>query len=211
MRSFGFVFVLLFQLFATQATAGAWLKSKGSGFTSVSFSMSWFRDTGQTSYLEFGARDDLTVGLDTGLLQSPLGETSGFALAFARRPIGPDEGPHRFAYEIGVGAAWVDGMTSPLLKTGLSWGRGLSLGDRNGWASVDAAVVWDLGQGTHQGKLDATLGMPITNRFTFATIAPSVVVSPWKGDGKFRIQIGAETEVGNPENTAIKIGLWREF
>ena len=28
---------------------------------------------------------------------------------------------------------------------------------------------------------------------------------------KFRIQIGTESEIGNLRNSAVKIGLWRDF
>ena len=224
MRIFHLVMAALLCVMPPAGHAGAWLKDEGRGFSSVSFSMTWFRDTAQTSYLEYGLRDDLTIGLDMGLGQSRLGQVNGFALAFFRRPIGDRNGAHRFAYELGLGAAWIGPITSPIAKTGVSWGHGFQVAKRDGWVNIDAAMIWDLGYGLHLGKLDGTVGLSLNDSFkammqvytghiageSFATIAPSIVISPFERKN-ISIQIGAETEIGNSANSAIKIGLWRTF
>jgi len=44
---------------------------------------------------------------------------------------------------------------------------------------------------------------------SIVTISPSLVFKP-KGK-KFSLLISTESEIDNFENTALKIGLWREF
>ncbi|MGJ5621478.1 hypothetical protein [Sulfitobacter sp. MF3-043] len=223
MRS-GSIFVFLICSFwATGTDAGAWLREKGTSFTSVSFTSTWFRDTTNTSYLEYGWRDDLTIGTDIGYATSSQGTQSGYGTIFVRRPLGKNNGPNKWAYELGVGAAWVDYIAIPYLKTGVSWGRGFTFRDTPGWASVDASVSWALTTSHHLAKVDTTVGLNFTSvttgmlqlylahldRETYASIAPSVVIKP--RNAKYRLQIGADSQLGNPEYTAIKIGLWREF
>lgn len=44
---------------------------------------------------------------------------------------------------------------------------------------------------------------------SFATIAPSLIFNPKRS--KFSIQVGSESQLGNWKNSALKLGLWREF
>jgi hypothetical protein len=223
MRS-GLLFsVFVWSFWLTSADAGAWLREKGTSFTSVSFSATWFRDTANTSYLEYGLRDDLTIGADIGYMTSRTGAQSGYGTIFIRRPLGQSDGPNKWAYELGVGTTWVDNLISPHLKTGVSWGRGIKVREKYGWVAVDASVSWDVTSGRHLAKVDSTVGFNFTevttgmvqlylahvDRKTYASIAPSIVIKPRKG--KFRFQIGAESTLGHSENTALKLGLWREF
>ena len=81
----------------------------------------------------------------------------------------------------------------------------------------------DLTYGDYVNKLDMTLGMNFTevtkgmlqiyaadiSGSAAATIAPSIVFSPKKK--KFSVQIGTESQIGNFDNSALKLGLWREF
>ncbi|MGJ8628092.1 MAG: hypothetical protein ACSHXB_14120 [Sulfitobacter sp.] len=223
MRSGLLIFIVLSSLLAGSANAGAWLREKGSSFTSVSFSSTWFLDTTNTSYLEYGLRDNLTVGADVGYATSRNGTQSGYGTLFIRRPLGQNDGPNQWAYELGVGAAWVGEEVLPYLKTGLSWGRGIKLRDTNGWMAVDASITWDVTSGLHVAKIDSTIGLNFTevttgmvqlylahlDQQTYGSIAPSIVIKP--RNSKFRIQIGAESQLDDLENTGIKLGLWREF
>ncbi len=72
-------------------------------------------------------------------------------------------------------------------------------------------------------KVDSTIGLNFTevttgmvqlylahlDRETYGSIAPSIVIKP--RNSKFRIQIGAESQLGNFENPGLKFGIWREF
>ena len=208
---------------STTALAGPWLREKGSTFSSVSVTATYFRDFGTATYLEYGWRDHMTIGADIGTFTSREGERSGFATVFIRRALGPNTGKNRWAYELGVGSAWVGELILPHIKTGISWGRGYELREKNGWMVVDASVKWDLLQGQHAGKVDATVGLNFSDRTTgmlqlylahldhqfYATLAPSVVIKP--RERKFKIQIGAEVPIDDIQSTALKLGIWREF
>lgn len=207
----------------TRAHAGAWLREQGTSFTAVSFSATYFRDIANTTYLEIGLRENLTLGADIGYFTSRIGQQSGFATLFMRKPLGPNTGPNKWAYEIGAGATWEGELVVPHIKTGVSWGRGYQFQDMNGWMAVDASITWDLGLGLHLTKVDTTVGLNFSDTTTgmlqlflgnqggeaFGTFAPSVIYKPKKRN--FRIQFGAETPLDNFEDTSLKLGLWREF
>lgn len=218
-----FTILVLITSLAAPATAGPWLREKGKSFTSVSFATTWDLKSSTSSYLEYGFRDNMTIGADVGVFRSPLEGQTGFATVFLRRPLGRNEGTSRLAYELGVGASWADDIVSPHIKTGLTWGRGFQLRDKGGWMTVDASVRWDLGHSLQVTKIDSTVGLNFTDKFTgmfqlyvtntqgetFATVAPSLIYTP--KSGKFKIQIGVEALVDEISNPAIKLGLWREF
>jgi len=221
---FGFVLILvLSQCAAMSAQGGAWLREKGAGFSSVSFTTTYFGDNAISSYLEYGVRDDLTLGADIAFYTSRNGQQSGYGTVFMRRPIGPNNGPNRWAYELGVGTAWVGDLMLPHVKTGVSWGRGIEFKDKNGWMAVDTSVVWDINNGLHLTKLDGTAGLNFAEITTgmvqvyfahldgelYGTVAPSVLFKPRKVN--FRIQIGAEIPVRNVSDAALKLGIWRKF
>jgi len=203
--------------------AGAWMRDKGTAFTALSFTLNMSRDMARTTYLEYGLRDDLTVGLDAGMFTDMSGMASGHGTLFLRRPMRPDAQNNKWAYEVGIGADWMGETVAPHLKTGLSWGRGIKIGQKYGWASIDASVRWSLGSDAHVGKIDATVGLNVTDTLagilqiylshidgdTATTLAPSVVIKPRKG--KYRFQIGFEAPMEDATRTAIKVGLWRDF
>ncbi len=223
MRSGALIFLFCCQCLVGPAFAGAWLKEEGKGFLSTSFSANYFRDIASEIYAEYGMRSNLTIGIDVGLYTLRDGSDRGYATAFVRRPLGGSDGPHRFSYELGIGAGWTREEVTPLLKTGLSWGRGLQVKDKFGWVNVDTSVTWDLGPGQHVPKIDTTVGLNFTEQTTgmlqlylvhldseiYSSLAPSLVLKPeW---AKFRIQIGALAPLKNLDDAAIKIGIWREF
>jgi hypothetical protein len=204
---------------ASTASAGAWLRAEGTGFSASSLVLS---ETGQASsalYLEYGWRPRLTLGLriDADMTLGRLGDGSGFV--FVRRPVGSVERSFRLAYEIGVGSTFGQG-SDMLLLTGLSYGRGVSIGSRHGWLAIDGAVEWSLGDRTDTAKLDTTFGLAVTDRFkvmvqvfvsqtdtaSSLTTASSVIWQP--RDSRASYQIGIEVKNSAP---ALKLGLWREF
>ena len=203
--------------------AGAWMREVGTTFTSTSFTVNYFRDTASSTYIEHGLRDDLTLGLDVGYYTSRFGVQSGIATVFMRRPLGPNTGKNKWAYEVGLGSGWIGELVLPHAKAGLSWGRGYKLGDRYGWMAVDASVTMDITYGQRLYKVDSTVGLGITdttkgvmqlyltqlNGALFGTIAPSLIYTP--PQKKFSIQIGAESPINGWDDTAIKIGFWRTF
>lgn len=223
MRSAVVILLLTCQLCAAPALAGAWLREKGKTFVASTFSITYFYDISQSTYLEYGLRDELTLGADITTFQSSLGLQSGSATLFLRLPLGEPTDRGRWTYDLGAGAGWVGDIVSPHVKAGLSWGRGFSVKEKNGWLSVDASVKWDFGLGSQEIKLDSTAGLDFSNfasgmlqlfvsstpAGTFTKVAPSVIFSP-KG-GKYRFQVGSEIPVDAPENTSIKLGLWRQF
>ncbi len=223
MRNLGILLFVLILSTAPPLTAGAWLREKGATFTSLSFTTNWYYETGQTTFFEYGLRDDITIGVDIAMGLDRFGVQSGTGTAFVRRPLRWGDSANVWAYEIGAGASWSGERITPHLKTGLSWGRGLTLRDMAGWTAVDTSIKWDLGNGAHVAKVDGTLGFNFTENTTgmlqiylmrdfngsTGTLAPSVVYRP--GESKFRIQVGVETPFGRARDTAIKLGLWREF
>lgn len=216
---------LLSIFLAHSAFAGAWLREKDSGFSSLTASGAMTLDFGQKTYLEYGVRHDLTLGAELGFLMSANSGRSDYATLFLRRPIGDAEGPNLWAYELGIGASWTGETVNPYLRTGLSWGRGYTLGTRSGWVGVDATIQWDVYNANHLLKLDSTVGMNFNDRFSVmvqvfharvnagatTSIAPSLVVRPLKKRPHIRLKIGTETQIGNTDATAFKISFWHDF
>ena len=217
------VAVCLMLSLASPATAGPWLREKGKSFVSQSFTLNKSLESASSSYIEYGWSDRTTIGADVGMFRDLSKGQSGFATFFMRRNFGNPDRRAKLAWELGLGAGWVGDTLIPHLKTGVSWGRGYQLGERGGWMVVDASVRWDLGQSLHVVKVDGTVGLNLNERFTgmvqlylshadgdsHATLAPSLIWTP--KSGKYKIQIGAESPVDAFSDTAVKIGIWREF
>lgn len=205
------------------ADAGAWLREKGSSFSSTAFTITPDQDIANSSYLEYGLRPDLTLGADVRVGRDPSGVQDGFATLFMRRALNDPAKDNKWAYELGFGATWDDTVVEPHVKAGLSWGRGLQWGERYGWMSVDSSIRWDITTSRGTTKIDSTIGMGFTEVTTgmiqlylsdfdgnsTASIAPSLILQP-RGK-KFRVQVGAEAPLDDTDNTALKLGLWRDF
>lgn len=205
------------------AWAGAWLRDKGSSFVSSSFTLNRLEDQSSGTYVEYGWRENLTIGADLSFANSHLGLQSGAVTFFLRRPLGKTDRENKWAYEVGAGTAWVQDYMLPHVKVGLSWGRGIQLGEKYGWMGVEGNVFWDVSQGRSAAKLDGTLGFNFTDvtagmlqiylaridRQIYGTFAPSILIKP--KNKNFRLQIGAEAPFGAFADTSIKLGLWREF
>lgn len=225
MRIIFSIAVIACQFIVSPAHAGAWLREKGSSFTSFSLSTSWFHDTRSSSYLEFGITQTSTVGIDLGLSRNQKGKKLAYGTVFLRRALGANNGPNTWAYEVGLGATYGGAGTEalPHIKTGLSFGRGINVKGRGGWIAADAAVLWGLQEDNHVAKLDTTLGLNFNDTLsgilqlnlahqegdTFSYFEPSFVIKP--GKGGLKLQIGLITPLDETNNTSLKLGLWHEF
>jgi len=208
---------------AHSVQAGPWLREKGSTFTANSVTGTYYLDTTSQTFIEYGLSAKTTLIADIGMVRPRFGPYAGYATLSMRRALSSPEARSKWAYEFGVGVGWVGAETLPHLRTALSWGRGITLGEKTGWMTAEAAVVWDLTYALHVTKLDATVGLNFTEKTSgmlqvyaanladtsIATIAPSLVFSPIYT--KFRVQLGTETVLGQVANSALKISLWREF
>lgn len=203
------------------ADAGAWLREKNSGFASLSFGATQGDTMNASLYVEYGVSEKTTIGVDINAFHSADSETNGFGALFLRRAIGPTDHTNKFAYEIGLGGFFED-ENLPAFKTAVSWGRGLQLGERQGWVNVDAAYIYEPTLLTHQTKLDATAGLDLTPRMTGileinfsdrdgnsnTAVEPSLLFKPSFTD--FHFKLGANIPMDNAD-TALELGIWRNF
>ena len=155
---------LLAFLIAGSADAGAWPRAEGSVFLSVGRTSSvvatpvgglGLQSQDLSLFFEYGLTDDLTVGLD---LSSGNGGDMTTGFVFARPPILQDFTKAPLAATVALGVEdRDDGVTVPLLRAGLSWGRGLE----NGWLAFDTFyTTTPTGEGKGW-KSDVTIGRPM--------------------------------------------------
>jgi len=204
------------------ACAGAWMREVGTTFLSFSTTIDEAGQTGGSIYVARGFRPKLTLGvkIDVDMLDGYVGDSTGYA--FARKPISTGERPLKLAYEFGIGGTLgPDNAIVPLLRAGLSYGRGFTAWDKPGWVALDGAVEWEVDNGITTYKLDSTIGLTLSARFqvmmqvflsqteneVWTTIAPSVMWRPQK-NGPTRYHFGLEKEDGV---LAVRLGLWRTF
>ncbi|WP_323803223.1 hypothetical protein [Sulfitobacter litoralis] len=223
MRLWSILFILLTA--PVPAYSGAWLREKGKGLSSNTVTVTQNYDISESTFIEYGVRDDLTLGAEVSFLASSYGLQSGSATLFLRRPLGRQGRPNVWSAELGIGAAWVGDVVTPNVKAGLSWGRGFTLAQKNGWITIDSSLSWDVYLHEHLAKVDSTVGIDLGERFsgmlqlfhaststtTATSIAPSIIVRPIKSRPDIRLQIGAETLITDSSNPALKLSIWREF
>ncbi|WP_299367686.1 hypothetical protein [uncultured Tateyamaria sp.] len=211
--------LLMLMILPVPVLAGAWLQEEGRVFLSYGAT---YQDDGRLDgslYGEYGLRPKLTLGAKVDIDMTDGRSGDGTVVIFARRPVGRTDRPSRFAFEIGIGSTFGD-VSDPLVRTGLSFGRGLTVRDKNGWLAIDAAVDWAVDDGTDTYKLDSTFGVSLTDRMkvmmqvfisnagssTTTTLAPSVI---WQPDAKTpSYQLGVEAD---DDTVAVKFGIWRSF
>lgn len=222
MRYFLLITAILHCLAAPLA-AGPWLREEGKTFLSTSVSSTRTFETQSSTYLEFGLSRETTLVADLNLTASDPSGKNGSAVLFFRRALGPAEGENKLAYEVGIGADWGSYGTRPMVKTGLTWGRGMQMGAKGGWVTVDGSLLWDIKTKDYRAKLDGTFGLDLgdttkgilelnlghADGSTYATFVPSLVIRPPVTD--FQIQLGIEAPLKGIATNRIKIGLWREF
>ncbi|WP_164659530.1 hypothetical protein [Tropicibacter sp. Alg240-R139] len=215
--------ILLLSLCAAQsASAGAWLREKGTGFLSLTgtiYNPSDTYDFKSAVYGEWGLTPNLTVGLD--LNERP--GLTGHALVFARIPVAELGQNGRFAFEFGGGGHHFQDRWHPMYKVGLSYGQSLETPWGYGWLAIDLAFEHRLRTNDPFYKLDATVGLSAdrlinpmlqieTSYFGDSevhwSITPSILI---RGKNNTRWQFGIERRSAYPKGYGVKIALWREF
>ncbi|MFC3612320.1 hypothetical protein ACFORG_00985 [Lutimaribacter marinistellae] len=202
------------------ASAGAWMREHGTGFTAATATLRQPRDRFEYEsavYTEWGLSPRVTLGFDVN-------ENAGLAghvLVFARYPLW-DLGRHgRFATEIGIGAWHWQSDWAPMHKFTLSYGRGLTTGWGNGWLAVDGALEYRSGEPIR--KLDMTVGLSTPRRIdpmlsletSYArgqmawTLTPGLTIDRKKDRGTW--VIGLERKSALPDQFGFKLGLWKTF
>ncbi len=235
MRSITFA-LLLGLASAPAAHAGAWLREKGKSFASTSIQTTEDNGNSASFYFEYGLAEKITLGADvtydTDLLNyiqgaGPLVENleelpQGSGIIFLRFPIGATDRPNKWAFHVGAGARYLNGEFLEAGEVGLSWGRGIKLGERYGWLNVDTSYNVARSPAQTRTKVDGTIGLGITDKTkvmlqvfntlvedeTFTKLAPSLLFSV--GDKGTTVQVGSEILTDTGE-ASFKIGFWFEF
>jgi hypothetical protein len=211
--------IVLLCFLASPVLAGAWQREKGRWFMSTSASFT----TGEYGYLgyygayyaEYGLTDRLTLGVDAGV--SETGATT--VLFFTRRPLWQGKNGGRLALEIASGTS--GGM--PVIRPGLSWGRGLQTKFGPGWFAIDATMPTNMTTGLATYKVDTTVGVTLSDRWKAilqfqadlspglsqsVKVAPSVVIRVNK---LFQFELGVSQSLIGSRQTGLKLGIWVDF
>ena len=211
----------------TPATAGAWLREKGTGFVSVQTNLR--RDVLGTaletdSYGDYG----LTPNLSLGFSIFSSGRQAGNAAVFLRFPLGDPGGENKWSLETGIGAWWAPEVVNGLAKLTISYGRNLAWGEANGWLSVENTLEKRLGISPVIWKLDATIGQTTGRGARAPAIRPMVKLNTTKISGQPLIWsvsanmlidgkngmtwlVGIERKQLREPSYALTAGLWRRF
>lgn len=231
--------LLILCLTAPGALAGPWPRAKGQTFLSASYETGG-PDDYASLYAEYGATRALTLGLDLGTTP----DNAKKSIAFARWPLGKTDGPLRMAAQLGLGYAerWrippfklvIKGggplpplpaarpKMRPVVQSGFSLGRGLTLLGHNGWITLDTRAETDDDLATRY-EADATAGLRTRKGHmlilqlqtgatdaggTWAKLAPSLVM---KLSHATQLEVGLIAGLTGDEGTAARLGLWQRF
>lgn len=212
--------LILLLLMAGQAYAGPWPRGKGKVFYSAHINGEYAEDTGLLSqfgtlYAEYGLTEKITLGVD----YSGSEIRTDKAVAFVRIPLFGTERRFRYAAELGVGL--VDGDMA--LRPGFSIGKGVSLGKRNGWMTLDTRIVLKDGPNDMRVESDFTFGLNLGERSKliaqlqaglepkgsdYVKFAPSYVFE--RKPGHFW-ELGLVADITGGSVYGAKLGIWREF
>lgn len=208
--------------FVQPALAGAWLREKGKGFTSISttiHAVSPVPSFATSIYADYGLFERLSVGLD---LYIP-SDSGGHVLLFARLPLPIHYMQLKYAVELGLGAHLQGGNWYPMYRASLSMGKGFSTRYGNGWMAADTTVEYRTGGGAPIFKVDATIGLSAFARFNpmlqletaigetlplQVALASSVMIST---KGKSTWVIGVQHRFTGIQQTSLKLSIWRRF
>lgn len=207
---------VLILVLAGPAPAGPWPRAAGEGF--VSFAVEADPEDGgspyATLYAEYGIGAGRVLGLDLGRSEDYFDK----AVLFFRQPFGAGDTPTVAAWEIGLGM--VD--ERPSLRTGLSVGRGVTLGAQPGWTAFDLRTSL-LGSGNAILEADLTVGAETgngnkwlvqlrmaapTDSAAYVNIAPAWALRV--GPGR-HLLIGVTAGVLNSSEARLGLGFWQAF
>ncbi|MCW8843046.1 MAG: hypothetical protein OQK00_06485 [Rhodobacteraceae bacterium] len=220
---------LLFLLLclAPPALAGPWLRAEGTGFSAASTDLAppsepalppdvaaqYPVDLYNSIYVEYGLTPRLTVGIDGG---SDI-NGNGVGLVFLRIPLF-EKPKGRAAAEFAVGARWSGAEITPIIRPGLSWGRGLTLLGRDGWTSVDASLAIPGNGDKVLAKLDAMLGLNAGDRMKLMlgltlerpapTLSPSIALKISK---TLHLTLGLKLRGNADRSHGLTLGIWQTF
>ena len=206
------------------AFSGAWLQEQGGALLALSTTSRVSEDGSYsyaegTAYFEMGATPALTFGADL----NATGDDYGHAIAFMRRPLARADGQNRMAFELGFGARYQISVWDPVIKLGLSFGRGIETGIGYGWLTLDSALEVGMTNSDVTAKLDAAWGMPLTDRLKsllqietthWPDTNSSIGITPsllWEFRSDRFLQLGLEARQSTTDTFGIKVGLWRKF
>lgn len=200
---------------AAPAVAGPWPRGAHEGFASATWrGTPEGRGDYAALYLEYGATERLTFGLDAGRAIDGSGKSVIFLQWAQRRRVA---GLH-LSWQLGLGR--VDERA--VVRPGVSLGRSFGEGHRTGWVAADALAEIG-GDATTDLKLDVTLGVTRgggrkallqlqTGREwgdpPFARIE-AVAVMPLRGRSALTLGVFHDLD---PDGTGgIALGLWQRF
>lgn len=215
------IWIIIVLAVACSAEAGPWLRPDGEGFMSADSIGSIGRDQGDLQlysgvFVEYGVREDLTLGLTGGLNQNQDGNVT----LYFRKPI-QAAGTWIMAYDIGLGTDF-GGPPEPHLRLGFSVGRGGLFRDQSGWAHIDTYLKVKAGSASDL-KIEATLGKRgakdwlymmqfFASRLSSGSwryeAAPSVAI-PMRSNRHLQLGLSAANQNGG--RYGLKFAIWREF
>lgn len=216
-------------LTATPARPGAWPREKGHVFLSSGMA-AWRQDgtpgTDATFYAEAGIGKGWLLGLDA-TWKGRGGHDVLFSLGHARRL---RRGP-ALSWALGVGQRSNPGAPTLIyLRPAIAWGRGFDKGVRlgrlrmpwSGWISAEAQAELWLTPGRAVPKLDLTLGLNLSERWTvmaelwadaYPGARPSLRLGPAviARLGKRRLKLQPEIPLAGGGEARLNLALWSEF
>ena len=215
---------LCLTLAALPASAGPWVREKGSVFLSFGGNVA-ISDAAQrpvhwdpTLYLEYGLTEKITVGLDIYIANGAQEET---ATAFVRFPIrsADTRWPMAMSFAYGMRNDKALGVVDTLARAGLSVGRSLP----NGWLSADLAGVYALEAERLESKLDLTWGWNFAEDWTsivqlqsgvgtagdiYVKVAPSIVYDMTRFN---KVEVGLVQALTGDGGAGLRVATWVEF
>lgn len=238
----GATLLLALLLAPAPGTAGPWPRERGSFFVSTTVEAWESALPGIPHYygsifVEYGLTERLTLGH-----KYAMGSEAGTSMDL-RLGIGlVRDRPYTLSLEVVLGERESERFllvpladpppdaTARFGSVGLGWGRGLTLGARGGWVSVEGMLtlpledeVPSLGLGGPSVNLDTTFGVTFDNGwkalaqvFAFrgddgqsvVKLAPGVAIPL---GARMHVEIGARLLADDLEGSAVALGLWQEF
>ena len=204
--------------------AGAWPRGEGKMFVAASAEMTWpdgraleLPDIYGATYLEYGLRPHVTMGLDIGSADITKSERLK-AVGFVRYTITQGSSPYQIAVDAGVGT--FSGQN--VVRFGASYSKGLSIFARDAWVSLDANTLRTTQSAQFASSIDATFGVTLKRGKIIGQISAfqafdrtrNVSFTPsfayYLGKGR-HLEIGARIGLSGKPDPALKIGIWQEF